>query len=201
MKISHVIKVIQKIKLADLKKFIVYNMEPDHGAKGPLGSIGYMRYEKLLAVAKKTNDFPDYFVNVEIGALFGFSSQALLEGSHQKLIVIDNFLWNPIGLSSMRHEEMLRANLHSYARAGRVEVIRGTSVSVNPESLRNRVGIVFVDADHSYEGVKQDLFLADAVNARLICGDDYQFPGVERAVSERFGDQVRLEGAFWWVER
>ena len=61
--------------------------------------------------------------------------------------------------------------------------------------------MVFIDADHSYEGVLKDINFADAVHAPIVCGDDYSFPGVSRAVNERYGDLVSCIGDMWWIER
>jgi predicted O-methyltransferase YrrM len=54
---------------------------------------------------------------------------------------------------------------------------------------------VFIDADHSYEGVKADIegFLPLVMPGGIIAGDDYSvpdYPGVVRAVDEAFGDKV-----------
>jgi hypothetical protein len=68
---------------------------------------------------------------------------------------------------------------------------------------RSRFDMVFIDGDHSYESVKQDIELWLPKTRKLICGHDFgnpDYPGVEKAVVERFGDAVtRGPGLIWSV--
>ena len=63
----------------------------------------------------------------------------------------------------------------------------------------DNVSMVFIDADHSYEGVLSDIKFAKSINAKIICGDDYSFEGVKRAVDENFGNSVIMIGDMWFV--
>lgn len=71
--------------------------------------------------------------------------------------------------------------------------------------------MIFIDANHTYEAVKEDIaawwprLMPDGV----MIGHDYRtknFPGVDQAVKEAFGDRVKSYGAsqpygcFWVVE-
>jgi len=67
-----------------------------------------------------------------------------------------------------------------------------------------RLGCVFIDGNHSYESVKQDLaaWVPLVSPGGVVCGHDYSrqhFPGVVKAVDERFGGRVQVRGSFWWV--
>jgi hypothetical protein len=71
--------------------------------------------------------------------------------------------------------------------------------------LDGSVDLVFIDADHSYEGVKADIeaWLPKVKVGGWIGGHDYKsprFPGVERAVHERF-DQVEHGANSTWFWR
>ena len=68
---------------------------------------------------------------------------------------------------------------------------------------------VFIDGDHSYKGVKDDIkiWLPKIRKGGLISGHDYagedkrgvKFIGVAKAVHEQFGDNVELaEDHVWW---
>lgn len=73
--------------------------------------------------------------------------------------------------------------------------------------------VVFIDADHSYEGVMLDLDAWWPIVAPdgLFCGHDYHlFPGVKRAVDEwfavkqdQYGDSLEMsvEGECWFIRR
>lgn len=63
--------------------------------------------------------------------------------------------------------------------------------------------LVYIDADHRYEGVKADIeaWLPLVKDGGIICGHDYGdpgFPGVEKAVREVIGDDHQSENAVWW---
>jgi len=60
---------------------------------------------------------------------------------------------------------------------------------------QEKVGFVFIDADHSYEKVRADLaaWWPLVMRGGLFCGHDYhgRFPGVDKAVDE-FAEQEKL---------
>ena len=62
----------------------------------------------------------------------------------------------------------------------------------------------FIDADHSYESVKQDIiaWLPKIGPGGILAGHDYsaRFRGVKRAVNEAFGSRLHNVGDVWWVE-
>lgn len=74
------------------------------------------------------------------------------------------------------------------------------------KSDRGEVDIVFVDADHSYEGCLADIkaWMPIVRKGGIICGHDYSsaFNGVKRAVHDVFGwDVVGVQGTVWMVRR
>jgi hypothetical protein len=88
---------------------------------------------------------------------------------------------------------------------GRWTVLKATSVQAASLVLDGSVDLVFIDADHSYEGVKADIeaWLPKVKVGGWIGGHDYKsprFPGVERAVHERF-DQVEHGANSTWFWR
>ena len=71
--------------------------------------------------------------------------------------------------------------------------------------------MVYIDADHSYEAVKADIdaWMPHVRDGGILAGHDYggkMFPGVTRAVQQRFADrtlfgwQLNIEGNIWWVK-
>lgn len=62
---------------------------------------------------------------------------------------------------------------------------------------------VFIDAEHTYEGVLRDIrfWLPTVKPGGWIGGHDYgasRYPGVERAVREHFGDAIELDADHTW---
>jgi predicted O-methyltransferase YrrM len=188
---------LKKIKISKIKQFVLYNMyENEYG-----GTVDKTEYEGLIKLASEASSLFPHMKIVEIGALFGFSTQAILEGSrNNKVVVVDNFAWNPIGLTPLRHELMLKSNLNYFIRQNRVEIYKGLSSDIKLfDMTHDNVSMVFIDADHSYEGVLLDIKFAKSINAKIICGDDYSFEGVKRAVDENFGNSVIMIGDMWFV--
>lgn len=71
------------------------------------------------------------------------------------------------------------------------------------EDMDYRVNMVYIDAVHEYEFVKQDieLWTPKVRSGGWICGHDYslRFPGVVRAVNEAFGVPKVYEDESWAV--
>ena len=65
--------------------------------------------------------------------------------------------------------------------------------------------IIFIDADHSYEGVKGDIAAYSRISKMWISGHDYKsqqpqfdFTGVDRAVEEAFGEVETGKNLTWF---
>jgi predicted O-methyltransferase YrrM len=74
---------------------------------------------------------------------------------------------------------------------------RATSQEAATWGWPNDFDIIFLDADHSYEALKADIeaWLPHLAVDGIICGHDYNaqdFPGVKKAVMERFGTHPGL---------
>lgn len=86
--------------------------------------------------------------------------------------------------------------------------LRMTTEEASNHFVDGTVDIVFIDAEHSYEGVKNDIlkWLPKVRKGGIISGHDYApdgsaWPEVKRAVDEAFGNRVHAaEGACWFVE-
>lgn len=70
------------------------------------------------------------------------------------------------------------------------------------ESIKTKFDIVWIDADHSYEAVTTDIknYLSKVKKEGIICGHDYDFKGVKKAVHEHF-DTVETWPDDVWVVR
>lgn len=96
---------------------------------------------------------------------------------------------------------MLKSNLNYFIRQNIVEIYKGLSSDVKLfDMTQNNVSMVFIDADHSYEGVLCDIKYAKSINTKIICGDDYSFEGVKKAVDETFGVEVEFIGGMCFVK-
>jgi hypothetical protein len=138
---------------------------------------------------------------VEIGTLYGFTTQHIAEykAKDKQLITVDNFSWNPIGMSSNAQRNFCSRSLYYLTRRCNTEIYDGSGDSFYATYSGERPAMVFIDANHSYEGVKEDIAWAVQQNIPIISGHDYSdmFPGVKQAVNEFFPDAFRVSGSVW----
>lgn len=142
---------------------------------------------------------------VEVGTLFGFSTQciALAKEPSKRLITIDNYSWNPIGLDPEHHRELTRGALRYLIERCNTSIFEGTSAEFYASYASERPAMVFIDASHDYEDVLADLRWAKQMRIPIISGHDYGAGavGVTRAVDEVFGAPTKLMGRVWaWVD-
>ena len=80
-------------------------------------------------------------------------------------------------------------------------MIEGLTQDVHAQITR-KFDIVWIDADHSYESVARDidLYRNKVKPGGIICGHDYDWPEVHRAVHERF-DNVESHADDVWLVR
>jgi len=87
-----------------------------------------------------------------------------------------------------------------------VRLVRKTSVEAAAEARDDSLACVYIDANHSYEGVKADIaaWLPKVKSGGMIGGHDYSpksWPGVIRAVDEAFGKKISVELTVWRVTK
>lgn len=88
--------------------------------------------------------------------------------------------WDHEG-SYRKFSEICRSEL-----PGRVQIIRDTTLNAAKLIADEALDFVFVDADHSYEACKADIeaWTPKIRPGGMICGHDFNWPGVEQAVRE-----------------
>jgi len=120
---------------------------------------------------------------IEIGVLRGGSSIDLLTNIPRirKLVCIDPFL-PYIGISFEKYqsaefwEDMYKSVLDEFDKFdGRAELIRDKSENVASKLEDGKYDFIFIDGDHSYEGVKKDITLYEPKLKKggLLIGHDY----------------------------
>ena len=163
-------------------------------------AVGGLTDEEIAALVKW---LPDEGTFVEFGTLFGFTAKAIAAAKPKlKVIAVDNFSWNPFGLPPKLHEQFARKILANEIAAGRVEVVNATSEEFR-RACRTAPDVVFFDAQHEYEPVREEIAWAKQIGVKCICGHDYRNPGkrfgVTQAVDEAFGKPDEVVGMCWMV--
>jgi hypothetical protein len=170
--------------------------EPIPGCPIPGTHIwGWMRIPELEWLAEQAAQMESV---VEIGSLHGRSAFALLTACEGPVYCIDP--WDD-------ERDLCYSSFLGYCgHFPNLHAISGLSPAVAGQVPT--VDMVFIDGDHEYDSVIADIDAWLPKARKLICGHDYTwdrhsgYPGVKRAVDEKFGDRVTIapDTAIWAVE-
>jgi len=175
-------------------KFLDYLM---NGDAVPNEISGWTSVKELNALAQLASESKSV---VEIGSWKGRSTKALLEACKGRVYAVDTWLGtnsdDSVALASYGniYEEFIK-NVGSHPN---LIILRGNSAEIAKSFNGNKVDMVFVDADHSYEGCRSDIEAWLPKCQKLICGHDYNYAGVKQAVDEKF-ENVNVIDTLWWV--
>ena len=138
---------------------------------------------------------------IEIGTLFGRSTliMAYQKKVEQKIITVDNYSWNPFEIPSDLHYSITKKILSHAIEKLNVNQVRMDKRVFYETYSGESPALVFLDAIHEYEDTKEDIYWAMQVNAKIICGHDYDnfsYPGVVEAVNE-FGGYRHFKESLW----
>lgn len=136
----------------------------------------------------------------EIGTAFGTHSEFILQNTNvDTLYSVDPYRHfskgefnDPMNLNQDYFDvlyEMVKKRLATFLH--RSILIRATSMEAYTKIKNNELDFVYIDGNHSYKSVKEDLetWYEKVRPGGLISGDDYghpEFPGVKQAVDEFF---------------
>ena len=156
------------------------------------GWAGY--YYGIFSGIIKQNDFKNC---AEIGIGYGFHAKEILDNTNiNKLYLIDPMRFYPndgFSLDVLNYGgfEKLVKNIKSHLKKDedRYEWFRSPSLSITNEQIPdNSLDAVFIDGDHSYEAVIQDLpfWWKKIKKGGWLLGDDYDscWPETARAVDD-----------------
>lgn len=183
-------------------------LEHIDGAQKTWG-LGYGHFSKIL------NNF-NLKTGIEIGVAFGGHAEAILKNTNvEKLYGVDPYEHtigynDPMNYPQIEFDELYKLTLKRLSKFGnRYKHIRKYSCEA-VDLVPDESDFVYIDADHSYFGVWNDLctWFPKIRTGGIIGGHDYMhtnFPGVKKAIDEffrRFGWEVHHEGdGVWWVEK
>lgn len=138
---------------------------------------------------------------VEIGALFGHTTQliATLKDKDKELIAVENFTWNPFGLSKDIHQLITYRTLRYCIEKCNTKIFYGSNNLFYEIYKGKPFSMIFIDAGHNYEDVIFDIQMSKKLNIPVICGHDFHdlHKGVKKAVIESFGTEIETYGSVW----
>lgn len=167
---------------------------------------GWMAESELLWLAARSAESR---VVVEVGSYKGRSTRALADHCPGVVYAVDpwdNYA-NDDGTTAKWIDlkaawPQFYANLRDHIDSGKLIVHQGV-LSTAPGLYGLKPDMIFIDGDHRYEAVMEDIRVAQRVirPGGLLCGHDYKhnsWPGVKRAVDEVF-QAISLCRSIWWV--
>lgn len=132
---------------------------------------------------------------VEIGSYRGRSTTALCDGCQGNVTAVDIF--------KDKDFSIFKTNVKGKSN---LTIWRGQSLEACKTFGLGSIDMVFIDGDHSYESVRDDIEAWLPKASKLICGHDYtddgigHWPGVIKAVTEIFGKKSKRVESIWFVD-
>jgi len=143
---------------------------------------------------------------VEIGSYAGRSTWALAKHTSGKVVAIDDFLGadtdRPLSKEESNNLTLeFRKNLQEFIDKKKLFIL-------HPDDLKTAKGqgtkpdMVFIDGDHSYEGVSADIkyWGANLQPGGLLCGHDSGHPPIQQALKDLIPDvKYQERTAIWYT--
>jgi tetratricopeptide (TPR) repeat protein/glycosyltransferase involved in cell wall biosynthesis len=162
---------------------------------------GWMLYPELLWLYETAERMQSV---VEVGSWKGRSTHAIASGCRRgEVWAVDHFRGSKgeevQHAEAANPENIYRQFLNNTEELNNLHILRMGSLEAAERFDDHSVDMVFIDAGHTYEDVKADIEAWLPKARILIAGHDFapEWPGVRRAVTERFG-QVGKHKTIWY---
>lgn len=192
----------------------------NHGKRNPLKKKKTNKPKRWDAIAKYIPKDKD-FVMAEIGVESGKTTSALLRIRPKlKIIAVDRWIVTPPGDTYFQGSRVMARwdaqtwkmiynkflnNIKQFKN--RVQIIRSDSISAAAQIEDHSLDLIFIDADHSYEGTSKDIktWFPKLKSDGIMCGHDYEntntYGNVKKAVDEIFGQDITLDVDHTWFAK
>lgn len=188
--------------LRDTQYYFEY---PDNGIEG------WMEFAELQFLYESAQKYKKI---VEIGSWKGRSTHALCTGNYKtfggrgEVVCVDTWegsddLRDDTHYIAKREDVFLQFKNNISSVKKLPTIIRKPSIEAAKEFEDNSLDMVFIDAGHDYENVRDDIaaWLPKVKKTGIICGHDYvtSWMGVIQAVNEKFGRVDNLVRSIWSI--
>ena len=169
------------------------------------GIQGWMRFPELMFLFDLSKQMESI---CEIGSWKGRSTHALLSGG-AKITAVDTFE----GSQDTKDDTMWMAKKENIfeefnknvGHFNNLTTIKKASMEATKDIVDKSFDCVFIDAEHTYEGVKADIKAWKSKAKICLMGHDYcdAWPGVKQAVDEELGGPDEVHDSIWvkWLNK
>jgi len=154
---------------------------------------GWMSKEELNWLYKVAGTMDSV---MEIGSWKGRSTHALLSACKGTVTAIDTFKGSPSEIAHRGVKNLYKDFLKNVGSFKNLKVMKMDSRKA-AKKFKGKADMVFIDGEHTYEAVKADIEAWLPKTRKLICGHDFQWPGVQEAVTEKLG-MVHTLDTIWY---
>ena len=160
-------------------------------------------YNFIPILVKLANKYPGPII--EFGCCLGHSAICIASAKpiNKKLITIDWFKNNQLGVSNNAHRTMTQRNLKYVIDYANVELVDSDIGEFIQNYNGNSPSMVFLDSNHNAKCVNREIDFAIKWKVPIICGHDYsdEFPDVKKCVHNKFPNhKINIYSNLWWVE-
>jgi predicted O-methyltransferase YrrM len=168
---------------------------------------GFMGSPELIWLAEQAQKHRHI---IEIGSWKGRSTRALADNTFGEVYAVDT--WKGTYNEPIHEKELLgkspdwllnefKSNMSDLFN---VNIIQGLSVDVAKQLSNLRFDMVFIDAGHTYQEVREDIlsWYPLVTKGGLLSGHDYisEWPGVIEAVDELLPNRIIVADRCWCME-
>jgi len=170
---------------------------------------GWFSEQNIATYRRLVESLPEQGILIELGSWKGRSICSVADIILKKklhVICVDTFKGTPgeeahaeaRAKGANLKKEML-FNLKMFGIHKRVTVLKATTHEAVAHCFNNMADMVFIDADHSYEAVKQDIldWKPKLRAGGIISGHDFTWESVHRAIADTLLG-VENESTVWW---
>lgn len=161
---------------------------------------GWMSAEELTWLGEQAEQHINI---VEIGSFMGRSTRMLTDNTKGQVTAVD--VWN---LDIPEYSRLLQGRPISalfekfklnMLGVRNLRIAKKSSLEAATEFRDEKFDMVFIDADHSYEGVTADIAAwKPLVSAGgIICGHDWDWESVRKAVTDSLPQAIPVAGSIW----
>ena len=169
---------------------------------------GWFNYNDVFDFLLST--VPDNGIFVEGGAWLGSSSAYLCDKAQNRvnIFIVDTWQGSPDELTTY-HRLATQTDIYNIFLDNmgdrKYTAIRKPSVEASKDFEDNSCDVVYIDMQHTYDAVIQDLkhWYPKVKVGGYIAGHDANHPGVNQAINEFFGNQYNITGqcGCCWIVR